>query len=179
MLEGLHDGFDACVLLRQFPKLVLVGDDVRVGEQSGDFFETIADGLELEADGLFHCSQSSRPNSLRADSIIFSSDASPALRKATLGLCNIFFISACGGKLDGIFGRLTFGHAFARLLGNLLAKCLMLFAQCRDDRCDLFGSLDGGIAADLIVQESMRLDGGGFAISLALQDDLVEIVDRI
>ena len=40
-LEGLHHRFDARVLLRQVPELLLVGDDIRVCEQSGDFLEAM------------------------------------------------------------------------------------------------------------------------------------------
>ena len=52
--EQLHDGLDARILLRQIAKLILVTNDLRVGEQPGEFFEAIADGLEFEANGLFH-----------------------------------------------------------------------------------------------------------------------------
>ena len=44
-LEGPHHRLDARVFPREIAKLVLIGNDVRVGQQAGDFLEAVADGL--------------------------------------------------------------------------------------------------------------------------------------
>jgi len=54
LLKGLHYGFDARIFLRQVTELVLIGDDIRIGEQARYLLETITHGLQLEANGFFH-----------------------------------------------------------------------------------------------------------------------------
>ena len=41
------DRFDARVLLRQFPKFILLGDDVGIGEQTGKLLEAVAYRFKL------------------------------------------------------------------------------------------------------------------------------------
>ena len=53
-LEGLHDRLDTRVLFRELAKLVLIGDDVGVREETRELLEAVANRLQLEANGLFH-----------------------------------------------------------------------------------------------------------------------------
>ena len=55
-------------------------------------------------------------------------------------------------KFDGILSRLTFSHALARLVGDLLANRFVALAQCCDNGCDLLGTFDRCIATYFFVE---------------------------
>ncbi len=54
-----------------------------------------------------------------------------------------------------------------------------MFPQRRDDRRHLLRSLHAQVAANLVLQNAICIDGGGLTVGLAILDDFLEIVDRI
>ena len=101
------------------------------------------------------------------------------LAYAHAGIVQQFFHQGRGCVFEYLVAVGALAEPAARLGQDLSAHRLRLVAQGRDQRCRPLGAFYRQIPADLLVEDTVCIDGRGFPVVLPFEDHPVEVVDRV